>query len=168
MPNHRILIVDDEKQVLQATARALRLAGNTVHPASNAVEALKACEGHSFDVVVLDFMMPGVDGLELLARIRKIQPHVRSIIISGKLDAGASETEITSQLRESVEADVFLHKPLSGPKLVGAIEELMASDIPSDWREIASNLAKASGIKIGRARKAAKTLKKLSKKGKTP
>ena len=69
MPN-RILIVDDEKLVLAGFKTALELEGYRVWTSQNAKAALALVQEASFDLIVLDFIMPGMDGLELLARIR--------------------------------------------------------------------------------------------------
>ncbi len=99
MANQSILIVDDEPLVLKATARTLRLAGHHVHTASGLEEAMAVCEEHSLDVLIVDFMMPSITGLELLARIRRVQPNIKSIVVSGKIDLSKDESQLTQQLR---------------------------------------------------------------------
>src|SRR6266567_4757390 len=108
----KVLIVDDEPTVADAFKTALKLAGHTVWTANSAKQALHLVDGTAFDIVVLDFIMPGMDGLELLARIRKLQPLVRSIIISGKIDTDSPEEDISKSLGEQVEAELYLHKPV--------------------------------------------------------
>jgi CheY-like chemotaxis protein len=101
----RVLVVDDEKDVRDAWARALRIAGYTVQAVGSPADAIALAESHAFDVVVLDFIIPGMDGVELLVRLRDRLPYIRSVVVSGKLDAGRPEAEITTDLRISVEAD---------------------------------------------------------------
>ena len=167
MPHYRVLIVDDEPPVLRSTSKPLRYAGHAVETASNAEDAIALCQEHSFDVVVIDFMMPGVNGLELLARIRKVQPHVRSIIISGQLDPNASEEEITTQLRQAVEVDAYLKKPVLGSTIAKMISDLMSPEPPSDWQQIAIDLNKIGGLGTTKTRAAAKKLKQLKKRKRT-
>lgn len=164
MASNRVLIVDDEPDALSATARTLRLAKYVVKTASNAKEAISLCEEHSFDVVVLDFLMPSMNGLELLTRIRKIQPLVRSVIVSGKLEPNATEEEIADELKASVQADEYLHKPLTSATLVSKLAALLTTDPPTDWRMIAQDMARASDIKVQEAVAASKKLKVLKKK----
>lgn len=140
MPNRSVLIVDDEPLLLKATARAIRLAGHHVHTAINSGQALSLCEQHSFDIVILDFIMPGVHGIELLARIRKVQPSVRSIVVSGQLDRNTDEVDIAAQLREQVEADLYLHKPVAGTRLLHAIEALTQGESSADWKGLAAEM----------------------------
>ncbi len=163
MPN-RILIVDDEKLVLAGFKTALELEGYRVWTSQNAKAALALVQEASFDLIVLDFIMPGMDGLELLARIRKHQPLVRSIIISGKIDSGQSEDDLTKTLGEQVEADLYLHKPVSNERLIAAVKTLLTDTHGGDWKAIAGQLVQRQGAPIGKARAAAKALRKSLKK----
>jgi DNA-binding response OmpR family regulator len=163
MPS-RILIVDDEKLVLDGFKTALELEGYNVWTALDAKAALALVQETPFDLIVLDFIMPGMDGLELLARIRKHQPLVRSIIISGKIDSGKSEDDLTKTLGEQVEADLYLHKPVSNERLVAAIKALLVDAHGGDWKAIAGQLVERQGAPIGKAKAAAKSLKKNLKK----
>ncbi len=163
MPN-RILIVDDEKLVLAGFKTTLELDGYNVWTAQNANRALALVQETSFDLVVLDFIMPGMDGLELLARIRKHQPLVRSIIISGKIDSGKTEDDLTKTLGEQVEADLYLHKPVPNERLLAAVKALLKESHGGDWKAIAGQLVKRQGAPIGKAKAASKALKKNLKK----
>jgi DNA-binding NtrC family response regulator len=86
-----ILVVDDERDVLEALARALKLAGHNVTKATTATEAISVARDHSFDLVILDYIMPSMSGIALLNKIRVLQPTIRSIIVSGKIDSQLSE-----------------------------------------------------------------------------
>jgi len=138
-----ILIVDDEPDVLEALARALRLAGHTVSTALDAEKALTLSTEYSFDLVVLDYLMPSMSGIELLNKIRTFRPTIRSIIVSGKIDNDVSEESITSELRDRIEADIYLHKPLANPTLLDAINELLTKSEAADWVSIAERNLKA-------------------------
>jgi len=167
MPSTKILIVDDEKLLRESWERALRLEGYSVSTASGAEEALKKCDEHSFDLVILDFIMPGMDGVELLQRIRKRLPLVRSIIISGKLSEEIGEADVSTMLQETVEATLYLHKPVSNERLKASIQELLSSH-PSekDWQDIAKMAIEAKKAKIRSAKDASRNLRKLVKKKK--
>lgn len=132
-----ILVVDDEPDVLQALARALRIAGHIVSTATDAREALALSTEHSFDLVVLDYIMPSMSGIELLNRIRTYRPRIRSVIVSGKIDTQINEESIATELRDRIEADIYLHKPLDNSKLLQAIAHLLTNNEPSDWETIA-------------------------------
>jgi len=132
-----ILVVDDEADVLEALARALRLAGHTVSMAANASDALKLCSDHSFDIAVVDYIMPAMSGIELLNEIRGYHPTVRSVIVSGKIDEQISEETVSAELRHQIEADAYLHKPVDNPKLLDTINLLIDKDVNRSWVEIA-------------------------------
>jgi CheY-like chemotaxis protein len=160
----RVLVVDDEKDVRDAWARALRIAGYTVHVAGSPADALGLAESHAFDVVVLDFIIPGMDGVELLVRLRDRLPYIRSVVVSGKLDAGRPQSEITADLRISVEADVYLHKPCSNQQLIDVIEEFTSKEDASTWKDIADQTVRASKPKVKDAKTTARRLKQAAKK----
>ena len=132
-----ILVVDDEPDVLAALERTLRLAGHEVSTAADATQALELCADHSFDLVVLDYIMPSMSGIELLNRIRGYHPTIRSVIVSGKIDSQLSEVGIAAELRDRIEADTYLHKPLDNPRLLDAIQVLLTKDDTRSWQEVA-------------------------------
>lgn len=165
MPRHRILIVDDEKAELESWRRALELSDFFVMTAQDAKTALKMCDEHVFDLVLLDFIMPSMTGIELLGQIRKRQPLVRSIIVSGKIDPEVDEDTLTNELRSSIEADVYLHKPVSNNRLKETISQLLEKLQDSkDWEDIASIAVKAHRITAASTKQASKSLKKHKKK----
>src|SRR5260221_8378709 len=94
----RILVVDDEPDVGRGWARALKIAGHDVLLGQNAASALELSKANPLDLVILDYMMPSMSGVELLNEIRKDHHFVRSIIISGKLDSNVSEDSILSEI----------------------------------------------------------------------
>jgi PAS domain S-box-containing protein len=86
----RVLVVDDEPMVRGTMARALRLAGHTVHVAEDGASAVAlVVAGEPIDVVVLDLVMPGIDGVETLRRLRAHTPDLPAIICSGYGSEGA-------------------------------------------------------------------------------
>lgn len=155
----RILVVDDEKPVREAWARTLEIEGYDVRTAADGKSAVELCEETDFDLVILDFIMPRGTGVEVLARLRERLPSIRSIIVSGKLDRTTSDADITDRLREEVEADRFLHKPLSNEQLLQEIEVLLKgrSDDES-WRSLAQ---RAQGTKKRTAKAAKQTSRRL-------
>jgi CheY-like chemotaxis protein len=155
----RILIVDDEVSTLRAWAKALRYAQHRVITASSATEALTACDEHAFDLVIVDYLMPSMTGVELLSRIRKKLPLVRAIVISGRLEGAVSEDDLRETIREAVEADYYLHKPVSNERLMKAVEDLIHRPASVDWKEIADRAVRARATKIKAAKSVEKKLK---------
>ncbi len=80
---HRVLVVDDEEVVLGAVCTALRHDDLQIETSQNAGEALELLGRHPYDLVITDLMMPGIDGLELLQRIRDARMRTRAVMITG-------------------------------------------------------------------------------------
>jgi len=111
----RLLIVEDDALLADGLARTLRRAGHTADCVSSAEHALLALEQEVFDVVLLDLGLPGSDGLELLAKLRKRGNSVPVIIISARdalgdrvrgLDLGADDYLVKPFQLEELEARV--------------------------------------------------------------
>ena len=79
----KILLVDDEKDFLVALSERMRTRGMEVTTSSSAQEALDAVEEGAYDAVVLDLMMPGVDGLEALRILKEKDPKLQVILLTG-------------------------------------------------------------------------------------
>ena len=82
----RILLVDDNVSGSTARKTVLEELGHKIHVASNGADALEQFSQHHFDLVVTDYKMPRMDGLELIARLRKLQPEIRIVLVSGFVD----------------------------------------------------------------------------------
>lgn len=159
MPFH-VLVVDDEADVLAAIARCLKLRGFEVRTATSPRDALALCEEQTFDLLILDFIIPGIDGLELLARIRRLSPLARAIVVSGQLDRAYKEEDVARRLQETVEADGYLSKPVSCADLVELSNRLLGTDTTADWREVAKRIVAGKTSNIQKAKNAAKELKR--------
>ena len=109
---YKILIVDDSKLARMILANALR----RIRPewelieATNAEEAVRAISALSVDIAMIDFNMPGTDGLELVAEIRKANPTMPVAVVSANL-----QNEIIDKTRELNAA--FVAKPLTDEAL---------------------------------------------------
>ncbi|HLG99947.1 MAG TPA: response regulator [Bryobacteraceae bacterium] len=144
----RILLVDDELAVLKAWTKALRHAGHHVTCASSPDAALVAADEHIFDVIIVDYVMPAMTGVELLARIRKKQPLARAIVVSGRIEGTLTEDEIRSTIQEAVEADFYLHKPVSNDRLREAVSAITAEAHTLGWEEMAKRVIASKGVKL--------------------
>ena len=115
----RILVVDDERAVRESLGRALELEGYNVEYAADGGEALYRLEAEQPDAVVLDVLMPGIDGLEVARRVRKSGNRVPVLMLTAReevqdrvagLDAGA---------------DDYVTKPFALEELVARLRALL-------------------------------------------
>ena len=115
----KILLVDDNANGLTARRTVLEELGHRITTASNGADALEHVSKHKFDLIVTDYKMPRMDGLELIARIRKDSPEVPIILISGFVDTlGLNE--------DGTGADVVLQKSANEvAQLVRAVARLL-------------------------------------------
>ena len=83
MADYRVLLVDDEEEFVAALSERLTLRGIEVDSALNGEEALARLVEKDFEVVILDVMMPGLGGLEVLRQIKLIHPNTQVILLTG-------------------------------------------------------------------------------------
>jgi DNA-binding NtrC family response regulator len=83
MAEYRVLLVDDEEEFVSALSERLMLRGIEVDSALNGEEALARLVEREFEVVILDVMMPGLGGLEVLRQIKSTHPNTQVILLTG-------------------------------------------------------------------------------------
>jgi len=81
----KVLIVDDEKDFLDIISERILARGMDVSTASSAEDALNMVEEESFDVVILDFMMPALDGFKALKLMKAKRPDMHIIVLTGNV-----------------------------------------------------------------------------------
>ncbi len=79
----KVLLVDDETEFLDAMSERMKARGIDVSTSSSAVEALKQAQAGDYDAVVLDLMMPEMDGIEALAALKEKNPDLQVILLTG-------------------------------------------------------------------------------------
>lgn len=158
----RVLVVDDEPDVANGWTRALRLAGYEAVAVYNAAQAEAAAEQTPFDVAVLDFIMPDGTGVELLAKLRRVLPRLRALIVSGKLSTGTTAAELTARVRDAVEADKYLHKPIENEQLLREVAALSGSE-QRTWQQIATTTIGERTRGIGKVKRAVREIKRSGK-----
>jgi CheY-like chemotaxis protein len=123
----RILVVDDEKLVREALGLLLKHEGYRVVVAECGHTAVSAIEAFTFDLVIVDIFMPGMDGLETISILRQDAPDLPIIVMSGY--AAGSGALGPDFFRAAVErgATCCLRKPFTRDQLVDAIAFCRAS-----------------------------------------
>ena len=95
----RILLVDDNKSGLAARGSVLKEQGYSVTTATNGEDALERLPQNQFDLLVTDYRMPRMDGIELIRRVRSLHPGLPIILLSGYVEAvGLSESTTGADL----------------------------------------------------------------------
>jgi DNA-binding response OmpR family regulator len=90
----RMLVVDDEREIVRMLAEFLRSRGHRVAGAHSGAEAVAYFRRRPFDVVLLDILMPGMDGNETLRRLKALDPGAVVIMISGTADEKTAEESL--------------------------------------------------------------------------
>jgi len=124
----RILVVDDEERILNFLSTKLKASGYEVLTAPNGVKGLEQVQAQEPDMVVLDLLMPKMDGLEMLKQLRTFSP-VPVIILTAK----GADTDRIKGLQ--LGADDYLPKPFNPDELVARIDAIRRRLEPDERRK---------------------------------
>ncbi|MCZ6681274.1 MAG: sigma-54 dependent transcriptional regulator [Candidatus Poribacteria bacterium] len=138
-----ILIVDDEKNTLRMLAQGLKLEGYDTLTASSGEEALQICASKPVDLVLLDILMPGMDGVETLPRLRQMQPDLNVVMMSAQKEI---ETAVKTM---ELGAKRYLIKPVGIDEIVAAIEPYLELSRLSKENEALRDQIRARDEMIG-------------------
>jgi DNA-binding NtrC family response regulator len=116
----KVLLIDDELDFLEAMSERMTAQGMEVSTASSADAALKIIETDSFDAIILDFQMPGMDGMQALKAIKEKRPESQIILLTGyaTVEKGVEAMKVGA-------AD-FIEKPADLEALAQKIKEAKA------------------------------------------
>ncbi|HZQ84213.1 MAG TPA: response regulator, partial [Acidimicrobiales bacterium] len=103
----RILVVEDEQRIASFVGGALKARGWAVDMVAEGKTALKLVETRDYDLVLMDLVMPGLHGVELLQRILQARPHQRTMVLSAQ-----AEPRVKVECLEAGAVD-YLTKPFS-------------------------------------------------------
>lgn len=121
-----ILVVDDSGLIIMSIRMIIEPAGFEVIEASNGLDALKLAETHMPKLVLMDMMMPGMDGIETLARL-KSNPKTAAIPV---LMVTGSQTGKDVEKAFGYGASGYVVKPVDGPRLLAKITTTLAPKVP--------------------------------------
>ena len=113
-----VLFIDDEKMVLEVGSLMLQKLGYSVLAVSNGHKAIKILKENKVAFVILDMLMPGMNGYEIYHQLKKIQPKVKILLASG-YPGDQSEMRL-----ESIGFDGYLQKPFNLKQLSEKIEDI--------------------------------------------
>ena len=116
----KILTVDDEPLIRKQIARVLQRYGHEVHQASHGQEALQVASSKHFDLALVDYNLPFIDGLEVLQRLREVQPGCVRILITGMLNLDLAVKAVNRG-----EVTRFVEKPFKNERLMGAVNDAL-------------------------------------------
>lgn len=136
MPNNgTILIIDDEENLRNTLSKILQKENFSVTGAANAQEALNFLKAGAFDISFLDLMLPGMDGVTLLPKIREIYPEMPVLILT----ANASLESAIEAVRKG--ARDYLLKPVDPPQIIARVKDILREQRqPRRQREIVSQI----------------------------
>ncbi|WP_306548595.1 response regulator [Desulfobulbus sp.] len=118
--DERVLLIDDEQDFMDVLAERMRDRGMRVSTTTSAVEALDKADEENFDAIILDLMMPEMNGLEALTRLREKNPDLQIILLTGHATV---EKGIEAMKLGALD---FLEKPIDIQALNAKIKEAKA------------------------------------------
>ncbi len=86
MEQYNILLVDDEENVLSSLSRALKTNAYKIFTATDATQALGVAQNHFIDLIICDYKMPGMNGIEFLEKVKGFNPDVLNILLTAHAD----------------------------------------------------------------------------------
>jgi two-component system chemotaxis response regulator CheY len=120
----KVLLVDDSGLARRSTRRVLEQAGYTVVEAEDGLSALERFAVEKPDVVMLDLVMKGMYGLDVLSKLRELDPNARVIVMTADIQTSSRE------LVQSGGAAAFLNKPATAAAVVDLVGRVMAGETP--------------------------------------
>ena len=153
----KVLLIDDEQTLLEYLSKRLLREGFTVKATFSGEEAIEAASEENYDVAVVDLKMPGIDGVETQKRLKKIQPFLQCIVLTGH---GSVESALESGQQDAYK---YLLKPIDYENLVETIKEAYKKKmelVNEKFREQVEEIYR-SGLGAKGIKKAINDLRKL-------
>ena len=123
-----ILVIDDDRAVLATIRILLERAGHAVEGVDNSRTGLQLLGAQSFDLLIVDIFMPGMDGFETMKLVHQSRPHMPIIVISGQQFSSSSErTPDFLLMATRLGAAASLHKPFRPNELLAAVDGILSS-----------------------------------------
>jgi two-component system, NtrC family, response regulator HydG len=115
-----VLIVDDDMVLCDNLHDVLDQSGYNVTASFDGIQALREVENESFDILILDMKLPGKNGLDIYREIKKIQPHLQTIIITGYAE------EYSDLIKQAINENAYIciKKPVEIKSLLGILKKI--------------------------------------------
>jgi len=155
--NIRVLLVDDEENLLEYLSKRLLKQGFTVKAAFSGEDAVVAANQEHYDVAVVDLKMPGIDGVETQKRLRGIQPYIQCIVLTGH---GSIESALESGQEDAFQ---YLLKPVDYENLLANIKEGYKKKVELQRKDFSTHVESIQKAGLGPhgMRKAIKELRQI-------
>jgi len=135
MTDKKVLIVDDDEEMCEELASILCDAGYTVSTAYNGLAGSKLALNEDYGVILLDMKMPGMEGYDVLKRVKKAKPQTKVVVLTGRHIARKSRMEEGLFITDDDErktnilklADCVMNKPFDAEKVLMKVTELASN-----------------------------------------
>ncbi len=124
MPRNRILLIDDNRDTRQMLSLMLKVEGHEVASVSKAAAAFELLRTEPFDLVITDILMPDIDGLELITRLRRDYPSLKIIAMSA---GGRIGPEAYLEIASKLGAEAVLRKPFTQNQMLETVKAVLAA-----------------------------------------
>lgn len=142
MDKFKILLVDDEEEFVQTLSERLKMRDLDSEMALDGEQALDAVDNDVPDVMVLDIKMPGIDGIEVLRRVKKAYPKVQVVILTGH---GSEKDEEQARKLGAFE---YMKKPVNLDKLIETLKKAYRQRVEDVM--VAATFAEAGEVETAR------------------
>jgi len=150
----KVLLVDDEKEFVDSLSERLELRNVEAGIAYDGEQAIKAVDEEEPDVLVLDLRMPGIDGIEVLRRVKKSHPEMPVVILTGH------GTEDDEKKARRMGASAYLKKPVDVNQLTGVLQKVVGR-FKKSKKVVDTMLMAAALAQAGETEYARETLEEL-------
>lgn len=140
MKDFKVLLVDDEQEFIETLSERLRMRDMDAKLALDGEQALTAVEEDEPDVILLDLKMPGMDGMEVLRRVKRAYPHVQVVMLTGH------GTDKDEEQAHRLGAYAYLQKPVDLERLVVTLRDAFRNKV---GRKIESSMMAATFAEAG-------------------
>jgi len=120
-----VLLIEDEELVRELLKEVLEINGFQVLTANNGIDGVRLFKESPTDIVITDLVMPEQEGVKTTLQIKKLAPHVKIIVISGKLE---TESMNSAPILTMMGADLVLKKPFKNETLLENVNALLTTE----------------------------------------